>query len=184
VYKDFDSIMTQLVADSSALILLAKCGLLDIVCDLFEVVVPSAVMAEVASRDLIRNYPDAALISDLISRGTMQVENPVGADSSLPISLHQGEQDALLLALQRKGVLFATDDGKAIKAARFLRVPFIVSPKMVVELFRLKRISFKKARQSLEKLGRIGRYSPEIIADALVSLTEEKNGKAHNYKDT
>ena len=50
--------------------------------------------------------------------------------------------------------------------------------KMVVELFRLQKISFEKARKSLEKLGKIGRYSPEIIAEALVSLMEEKNGKA------
>jgi len=39
-------------------------------------------------------------------------------------------------------------------------------------------------RESLEKLGKIGRYSPEIIADALVSLMEEKNGKTNNNKDT
>jgi hypothetical protein len=59
-----------MVADSSALILLAKCGLLEIVCDLFEVIVPPVVTAEVASRDLVRKYPDASLISDLISKDT------------------------------------------------------------------------------------------------------------------
>ena len=62
--------------------------------------------------------------------------------------------------------------------------PVIVTPKIVVELFRLKKISFKKARESLEKLGKIGRYSPEIIADALIMLMEKENGKANNHKDT
>ena len=90
----------------------------------------------------------------------------------------------MLLAIKLKRALLATDDGKAIKAARFLKVPFIITPKIVVELFRLQKISFKKARESLEKLGKIGRYSPEIIADALVSLMEEKNGKTNNHKDT
>ena len=33
-------------------------------------------------------------------------------------------------------------------------------------------------------LSKIGRYSPEIIADALISLMEEKDGKADNHKDT
>jgi len=80
--------------------------------------------------------------------------------------------------------LFVTDDGKAIKAAKFFKVPFIITPKIVVELFRLQKISFSKARESLEKLGKIGRYSPEIIADALVSLMEEKNGKTDNHKNT
>ncbi len=47
--------MTQMVADSSSLILLAKCSLLEIVCGLFEVFVPTTVVAEVASEDLIRS---------------------------------------------------------------------------------------------------------------------------------
>lgn len=173
-----------MVADSSALILLAKCGLLEIVCNLFEVIVPSAVIAEVASDSLIRDYPDAALISDLTSKGAIRIQSPGSTRFPLPVSLDQGEKDALLLAIELGRSLFATDDGKAIKAARFLNVPFIITPKIVVELFRLQKISFKKARESLEKLGKIGRYSPEIIADALVSLMEEKDGKTDNHKAT
>jgi hypothetical protein len=88
------------------------------------------------------------------------------------------------LAIKLGRSMFATDDGKAIKASKFFKVPFIITPKIVVELFRLQKISFKKARKSLEKLGKIGRYSPEIIADALVTLMEEKNGKTNNHKDT
>ncbi|KKL55926.1 hypothetical protein LCGC14_2250510 [marine sediment metagenome] len=80
--------------------------------------------------------------------------------------------------------MLATDDGKAIKAARFLKVPFVITPKIVTELFRLQKISLKKAHGSLEKLAKIGRYSPEIIADALVSLMEEKDDKTDNHKDT
>ncbi len=176
--------MALMVADSSALILLAKCSLLEIVCKLFEVVAPKTVTIEVASEDLIRKYPDAALISDLVTKGVIKVKRPGSAGFTMPISLHQGEKDALLLAIKLKRALLATDDGKAIKAARFLKVPFIITPKIVVELFRLQKISFKKARDSLEKLGKIGRYSPEIIADALVSLMEEKDGKADNHKNT
>jgi hypothetical protein len=54
----------------------------------------------------------------------------------------------------------------------------------VIELFKLEKITLKKARDSVEKLGKIGRYSPEIIADALVALMEEKDAKADNNKDT
>jgi predicted nucleic acid-binding protein len=171
--------MARMVVDSSSLILLAKCGLLQIVCDLFDVVVPKAVNIEVASEDLVKNYPDAALISDLTSKGAIKVQSPDSSDRlRLPLSLHKGEEDALLLAVKLGRSLFATDDGKAIKAAKFFKVPFIISPKIVVELFRLQKISFKKARESLEKLGKIGRYSPEIIADAFISLMEEKNGNS------
>ncbi|NVM20786.1 MAG: hypothetical protein HWN68_03275 [Desulfobacterales bacterium] len=107
-----------MVADSSALILLAKCSLLEIVCKLFEVVVPKTVTIEVASENLIRNYPDAALISDLVSKGAIKVKRPGSAGFPLPISLHQGEKDALLLAIKLGKPVLATDDGKAIKFAR------------------------------------------------------------------
>ncbi len=175
--------MAWIVADSSALILLAKCSLLEIVCDLFDFIVPKAVSIEVASEDLVKNYPDAALISELTSKGAIKVQC-LGSDRpSSPLSLHKGEEEALLLAIKLDGSLLATDDGKAIKAARFFNVPFIVTPKIVVELFRLQKISFKKARKSIEKLGKIGRYSPEIIADALISLMEKEDDKANNHKD-
>ena len=176
--------MARMVADSSALILLAKCNLLEIVCDLFDVIVPKAVSIEVASEDLVKNYPDAALISELMSKGAIKVQSPGSDRPASPLSLHKGEEEALLLAIKLGRSLFATDDGKAIKAARFFNFPFIVTPKIVVDLFTSQKISFKKARESIEKLGKIGRYSPEIIADALISLMEKEDGKTDNHKDT
>lgn len=176
--------MARIVADSSSLILLAKCSLLKIVCDLFAVIVPKTVRIEVASENLVKKYPDAALISELISKGTIKVQNPGSDHPPSPLSLHKGEKEALLLAINLNGSLLATDDGKAIKAARFFNVPFIITPKIVVELFRLQKISFKKARESIEKLGKIGRYSSEINSEALISLMEVENGKANNHKDT
>jgi len=47
--------MPQIVVDSSTLILLAKCGLLEILCDSFDVIVPKAVNIEVASEDLVKS---------------------------------------------------------------------------------------------------------------------------------
>lgn len=176
--------MERIIADSSALILLSKCGLLELICDLFEVVVPTSVANEVASDDLVSKYPDAARIANLISKGLIRTQNPVTAKFPLPLSLHRGEEDGLRLALELGNVIFATDDGKAIKAAKFLNIPFIITPKVVIDLFRLKRITFVKARQSIEKLGKIGRYSPEIIAESVLSLMEVKNGKTHNNKDS
>jgi len=176
--------MPKMIADSSSLILLAKCSLLEIICGLFDVIVPTAAAAEVASDDLVGKYPDAALISNLITAGAIAIQDPGSADLPLSITLHQGEKEALMLAIKLGKPLLATDDGKAIKAARFLRIPFIITPKIVVELLKLKKISFKKARSSIEKLGNIGRYSPAIIADALLSLMEEKDDKTDNHKNT
>ena len=66
--------MPRLIAGSSSLIFLAKCGLLEIVCDLFDVVVPSSVIAEVADERLGRKHPEASLIFELVSKRKIRVE--------------------------------------------------------------------------------------------------------------
>ena len=172
VYEVLAPLTEKIIVDSSALILLAKCGLLRIICDLFEVIAPSSVMGEVASKEMITRYPDTALINDLASEKKIKIQDHKSIGFHLPLSLHKGEKDAILLAMEIKNSILATDDGKAIKAARFLRVPFIISPKIVIELYKLQKITFKLARESIEKLNTIGRYSPDIIASALVSLME------------
>lgn len=88
------------------------------------------------------------------------------------MTLDKGEKDALLLARELKNSLFATDDGKAIKAAKFIKISFIISPRIVVELFRLEKISIQQAKQAIEKLGIIGRYTPDIIANVMLTLAE------------
>jgi len=173
--------MKRIIADSSSIILLAKCSLLEDVCKHFEVLAPTAALEESASKKLAKKYPDAALISKMINTGAIEITSPGEGRLHLPFSVHRGEKEALLLSLKFKKALFATDDGKAIKAARFLNIPFIISLKMVIELVRLKLISFPKARKSIEKLGKIGRYSPEIIAEALISLMEVKDGQTDHY---
>jgi hypothetical protein len=129
----------------------------------------------------IRNKKE---LRDKLLLRSAQLDFSLLAKDLEPFVYSKKELDRVLMfpvAVKLDGVLFATDDGKAVKAARFFNVPFIVTPKIVVELFRLQKISFKKAHKSLEKLGKIGRYSPEIIADALISLMEKEDGKANNH---
>lgn len=168
--------MKKLVADSSFLILLAKCSIVREVCKRFDVLVPYAVVEETASDRLAKIYPDAALLASMIESKAIKVSAPSESRLTLPFPVHRGEKEALMLSLQWDKAMLATDDGRAIKAARFLSIPFIISPKMVVELFRRDVISHSKAKMSLEKLAKIGRYSPEIIAEALIALLEVKNG--------
>lgn len=97
------------------------------------------------SQDLADKYPDAAIIRDLISRGVIKIVNPGQQRPQLPLSLHRGEEDALLLALSGDS-LFAADDGKAIKAASFFKIPFIITPRIIVDLFKLEKITLEKAR--------------------------------------
>ena len=165
--------MIKIVTDSSALILLSKCNLIEKLCKSYDVFSPSSVISEVASNDIIEIYPDAALVAELVQKQKIKIQDPMGIKHKLPMTLHQGEKDALFLALNLNRAIFVTDDKKAIKAAKFFNLPFIITPKIVVDLFRLNTISFKEARRSIEKLSVIGRYSPDIIANALLALNEE-----------
>ena len=174
--------MKSLVLDSSAVILLSKCGLLETACEAFELFVPPTVVSETASKELSKKYPDAAFVLDLLSKGLIKSALPSVRKPRIPLSLHRGETDALGAALALPDSVIATDDGKAIRAARFLKIPFVITPKIVVELFRLKKVSFPVARKAIEKLGRVGRYSPDIIAEAMFLLAEVRNGKANNRK--
>ena len=110
--------MAKIVVDSSALILLAKCGLIEKLCDSYQIVAPSSVIDEVASENMIKRFPDAAIIADLISNSKIKEQNPETVDLQLPLTLGQGETDALFLARELKNSIFATDDGKAIRASR------------------------------------------------------------------
>ena len=165
--------MAKIVADSSALILLAKCGLLDVLCRAHQVLVPSSVVAEVASEELVEKYPDAALIADLIASEQMAIQEPEEFGVQLRVALDQGETDAILLARELQEVVLATDDRKAIRTARFLNIPFIITPRIVIDLFKANQVPVEDARKAIEKLKVFGRYSRDIIADALLSLTED-----------
>jgi predicted nucleic acid-binding protein len=124
--------LKKIVVDSTVLFLLAKCGILESFCSRFKIIAPRFVINETASLDLAKKYTDASLIHDLVTRGLLNVEQPDTMKLKIPITLHPGERDALILALKSKNCLFATDDGKAIKAARFLKIPFIITPRLLL----------------------------------------------------
>ena len=93
----------------------------------------------------------------------------------MPVRLGPGESDAIRLFLQLKAHLLLTDDGKAIKASRILKIPFTISPNIVVDLCEKKDLTVNEATQALEKLRIFGRYSPDIIAERLLKLRWEND---------
>jgi len=68
--------MKQIVLDTSAVILLSKCGLLEKACSSFELVAPASVIQETASKELAGKYPDAAFVRELVSRRLLRIEKP------------------------------------------------------------------------------------------------------------
>lgn len=172
--------MNIIVADSSSLIILTKCSLMETLSGLFTILIPEAVFNEVVNKDTMQRFPDAKIITGLVSEGKIKVVNVRMSRQRLPISMDKGETEALILAKQTADSILATDDGKAIKACRYLGLSFIVSPKIAVELYRFNAIDLAKAKSSIEKMKLIGRYSPEIIAEAILELEVIKDVKTHN----
>ena len=163
--------MNIIVADSCALILLAKSGLLKALTEFRRVIVPAVVFEEVVNQDTIEKFPDAKSISVMASRGNIEMVSKELPDRKPPITLGKGEWAAVRLAQEMgEGAVLATDDGKAIKTCRFLNLPFIISPKIATELFRHGCIEGPLAKAAIEKMRIEGRYAPDIIAEALLRL--------------
>jgi predicted nucleic acid-binding protein len=168
--------------DASSLILLGRCGLIEVVSQVVSIILPRGVFNEVVNEETLKQYPDANIISGLVKSRKIEVFSIGKQKLQFPITLGEGEIEAIILTRQMENAILVTDDGKAIKACRYLKIPFMISPKVVTALYRLEKIDFVEARTSIDKLRIIGRYSPEIIAEALLRLEEIKNVKANNRK--
>jgi hypothetical protein len=120
------------------------------------VVVPRAVFDEVVCPDTIGKFPDAKGLADMADRKSIEVvtETLPHPDSQPPVTLGRGEWEAIRL-VQRlgEGVILATDDGKAIKACRYLNLPFIISPKIATELYRQGRVNWSTAKKAISRTG-------------------------------
>jgi predicted nucleic acid-binding protein len=165
-----------IVADSCFLILLTKSRLLGSLAEFRRVIAPLAVYEEAVNQDTIGRFPDAKSISDLVLQRKIEISSQELPDRKPPITLGKGEWAAIRLAQEMgEGAILATDDGKAIKTCRFLNLPFIISPKIAVELFRHGRIEMASAKSAIEKMRVEGRYEHDIIAEALLRLQEIDN---------
>jgi len=175
---------SHLIADSCSLILLVKCNILEVLVKHLNVVIPEAVLKETTNERIALKHPDAALISQYVFKEKIKVATVNGQNHMLnipfPSSLGAGEREVLLLSRQQENSVVATDDGKAIRICKYFGIPFIISPKIVSELCRLDKIDDEKAKTAIQKLRIIGRYSPDIIAEAIYQLEEIKRVKADN----
>jgi len=171
-----ESTMKILVADASSLILLTKTGVLSILCETASMMIPASVEREVCGPAAMKKHADAVIVSGLIESGKIQVES-VRLRRRLHVSLGRGEREAILLFLQEDADLILTDDGRAIRACRMLKIPFSASPRIVLDLQQAGRMSRKDARRALEKLSVLGRYSIDVIAAAFEKLAADDKEK-------
>jgi len=163
----------MIVFNSSTLILLAKVELLDTFLGAGDekVVIPKEVERECCEE---KRTPDALLIQAAIREKRIAVQplqaRRLCAKILADFPLGKGEAEALALAVSRKARLFATDDKKAIQAAKLLRIPFTTAVGSLVRMSEKGLLAKKEAQLKLEALRKHGRYKKDIIEDAKAKL--------------
>jgi predicted nucleic acid-binding protein len=106
------------VSDAGPLMALAKTAGLDALFSLFpSIVTPSAVYGEVVTAGLRLSALDAMLLRECYQSGKLTVQSPQGASLPLPSFLGRGEEESILLAIERHAAWFLADDLDARRAA-------------------------------------------------------------------
>jgi len=106
------------VSDAGPLIALAKIGGLDPLFRLFpKVITPPAVYQELIPEGLRLGAPDAALLAARYRSRELVVVSPASASLPRPALLGRGEEQSILLAIERQAALILVDDLGARRAA-------------------------------------------------------------------
>jgi predicted nucleic acid-binding protein len=163
----------MIVFDSSTLILLAKSGLLDAFLEDYQgkVLISQEVETESCSR---KKSFDALLIRKRIEENRIKVVK--ASDKKLCEELMQdfnickGEAESLVLAIEKKARLIATDDRNAIKACRLLKIPFTSAIAILVRMAEKKAVEPERTLAALSALEKYGRYSEDILKEAKTKL--------------
>jgi predicted nucleic acid-binding protein len=162
----------MVIFDSSTLILLARCGLLDTFINRTKrhMHIPGAVRDEV----LQPGKEETPFIEKLLEQriiNTEQVSDEAAIQKLMnDFAIDRGETEAIFLAHCSGNAIVATDDRNAIRACRMLGLGYITALSIVISLCELGVLSKPEALLKLEKLQQIGRYSKRIMDDAVATL--------------
>lgn len=169
--------MKIIVADASSLILLTKVGLMDVLFETFSILIPEEVYRECVNAQTLKRFPDALTIQQWILDKKIGVKKADLRSLQFVFKVGEGEKEALALSLAYPESVLLSDDGNAIKMARYFKKAFMISLVVAVDLFRLGHISFERAKSSIEALSLAGRYAPHLVADVLIMLDAAKTEK-------
>jgi predicted nucleic acid-binding protein len=81
-------------------------------------------------------------------------------------NIDAGEAEALVLAIEKKAPIVATDDRNAIRACKILKLDFITAVAVPIRVVEKGLIEKDEGLVKLQKLQSVGRYSKAIIKDA------------------
>lgn len=156
----------MIISDSSTLIPLTKCGLIEPFLSDFSLIIPKTVYNEAIRKGVEMGKYDAYLLEKLVYNGKIQVMQS-NKESLKEVqdffSLHCGESDAISLCKDIKAECLLCDDKKAINACKVLGLKFATALNILSAMHTAGRISNDEANASLNRLEEFGWYNLELI---------------------
>ena len=167
-----------IVSDASTLILLQKISLLDKLVKNFEIIIPEEVYKETVLNGKEKKISDAYQIENKIKENLIKVKKIKNKDSVNKImnefGTAEGETESIILFLELKADIFATDDHKSINVCKAYKIPFMTALTFVVDGCIKKSIANNEAKKMIGELSMYGRYKDELIYKALSYLEDKK----------
>lgn len=163
----------MVLADASVLIALAKMGRLTLLKQVFgRVMVSPAVKQEVVDRGLAMSAPEVIHVQQALQERWLRVARLAAAETALAqrllsfAMLGAGEAESLAVAKQR-GATLLVDEKQARTAARAMGVEVMGTAGVLLEAFRVGKLSADELEAAVRDLGRVTWLSPNVVADVL-----------------
>jgi predicted nucleic acid-binding protein len=152
-----------IIADSTALILLARVSVLETFIKRNDVITSKVVYEEVVKGKEI-GRSDSILVEKLVHRKNLKVKSPnnsIKNNVQKLFNLKGGELEVISLAYKTNNTILS-DDKKCLNAAKALGIDYIISLDVIIVLFKKKVITKKKALKSIQELEGYGWYAKDL----------------------
>lgn len=158
--------MKKVLLDSSSAIILEKSDLIDLLFDVYSVILTESVYHELTQN----SYPSARLFERHYSEASFAL-CPASNASSMELTadlqtLNPGERETIMQFETGTGDFIVVDDGKAAKYCFRNNLPFINTLLFPIIMYISGRFSKWEKESSVSKILNIGYYSQKIIDQA------------------
>lgn len=153
-----------IIADATALILLAKVTVLERFVSRNAVMTSKMVYGEVVAGKE-KGRKDSILVEKLVQESKLSLREPnkpIKRKIEKLFNLKAGELDVMSLAYKTKHIILS-DDKRCLNAAKGLGIGFITSLDIIAALYKKAVITQEKAVECIEELEEYGWYSKDLI---------------------
>lgn len=153
-----------IIADATALILLAKVSVLETFVDRNDVATSKMVYEEVVRGKEI-GRKDSILVERIVHENKLKIITPsksIKKEIGGLFNIKGGELGVISSAYKKKHTILS-DDKKCLNAAKALGIGFIISLDIIIALYKNKAINKEKAQECIDGLEDYGWYNKELI---------------------